>query len=77
MIEQTNISIQDKLTKKIRYKLNLDSGYWRKGEYDTRGKVIYFKNSRGDWYKAEFNTEGEKIYHENSSHGIIRDDRKN
>ncbi len=45
MIEQTNILIQNKDTKKIFYRLNLDSGYWRKGEYDTEGKLIYSDDS--------------------------------
>jgi len=37
MIEKYNISIKNKLTKKIFYKLDLDDGFWWKYEYDDRG----------------------------------------
>jgi len=76
MIEQTNITIHSKNTKKIRYVLDLDLGFWFKSEFDTRGNKIYFKTSDGDWIKRDFNSEGKRIYYENSI-GIIRDDRKN
>ena len=47
MIEKNNIPIQNKLTKRISYILFLDSGWWRKIEYDDRGKEINYENSEG------------------------------
>ena len=75
MIDKYNISIEDKLTKKIEYLLYLDDGFWHKNEYNSRGNRIYSESSGGFWYKAEFNTEGNIIYYETSK-GILRDDRK-
>ncbi len=74
MIEKTNIPIQNKLTKKIRYKLNLDGGWWWKSEHDYSGKEIYSENCNGFWYKAEYNAEGKRIYSQNSN-GLIVDKR--
>jgi hypothetical protein len=51
MIDKLKISIKDKLTKKIKYELYLDIGFWRKREYDTRGKLIHYENSNGYNYK--------------------------
>jgi hypothetical protein len=45
MIDKLNISIEDKLTKKIEYKLNLGDGYWWKSEFDSRGNLIYYVSS--------------------------------
>ena len=42
MIDKTNITIGNKLTKKIIYYLNFDSGYWSKKEFDSRGERIYY-----------------------------------
>ncbi len=75
MIDKLNISIEDKQTKKIRYHLNLDSGYWFKYEYDNEGNITYGEDSRGYWKKTEYDTRGNQIYSENSN-GFIRDDRK-
>ena len=66
MIEQTNITIQNKLTKKIFYKLFLDRGVWYKQECDDRGKEIYFESSDGYWHKFEYDSRGNRIYYENS-----------
>ncbi len=74
MIEKTNISIDNKDTKKIDYYLNLDIGYWDKEEFNNEGKEIYYETSSGFWYKKEYDTEGNVIYYENSR-GYIRDDR--
>ncbi len=51
MIEKLNITIQDKLTKKIKYTLFLDLGIWYKTEYNSDGNIIYFGDSYGYWYK--------------------------
>ena len=67
MIEKLNIPIENKLTKKISYGLNLDDGWWYKYEHDSRGNVIYFEDSEGDWYKREYDSIGNKIYYETSS----------
>jgi hypothetical protein len=74
MIEQTNIPIIYKNTKKIRYLLSLDDGFWHNFEYDTRGNIIYYENSSGHWVKTEYDDENNEIYYENKF-GIIRDDR--
>ncbi len=74
MIEQTNIKIHNKLTKKIDYVLSLDDAFWVKYEYNNEGNIIYYENSLGYWYKRGYNTRGERIYFENSK-GIIKDDR--
>ncbi len=76
MIEKLNISIEDKQTKEIRYHLNLDSGYWTKSEYDSRGNITYYENITGFWFKYEYDNYCEKIYYETSD-GYIRDDRTN
>ena len=47
MKDKYNIKIQNKLTKKIDYYLNLEVGYWVKGEYDSSGNEIYFETSKG------------------------------
>jgi hypothetical protein len=75
MIDKLNISIQNKDTNKISYRLNLEGGYWRKEEYNSRGNIIYVETSSGFWYKSEYDSIGNKIYVENSN-GFIRDDRK-
>jgi hypothetical protein len=64
MIDKLNIPLENKLTKKIRYTLSLDRGFWRKTEYDTRGKGTYFETSSGYWHKKEYNTRGNEIYYE-------------
>jgi len=75
MIEKSNITIENKDTKEIKYKLWLDdSGYWIKREFDSRGNQTYFEDSGGYWFKNEYNSRGKEIYYENSE-GIIRDDR--
>jgi len=74
MIEQTNITIENKLTKKIEYKFYLDEGYWYKAEYNSRGHLIYDEDDSGYWSKYEYNNEGKRIYFENSN-GYIKDDR--
>ena len=75
MIEKTNIIIQSKLTKKIKYYFELDNGYWCKQEYNSRGNETYFEVSDGWWYKKGFEDKGKITYYENSG-GYIRDDRK-
>lgn len=60
MIEKTNISIQDKLTKKINYYLNLDEGYWCKWEHNSEGKTLYYENHTY-WTKSEYTKEGKRI----------------
>jgi hypothetical protein len=75
MINKSNIRIQNKDTKKIRYKLYLDDGWWSKKEYDTRGNKIYYENSVGYSNKYEYDSEGKQIYFE-SNKTIIRDGRK-
>jgi len=45
MIEKTNITIEDKNTKKIEYKLNLGDDYWWKSEYNAEGNLIYYVSS--------------------------------
>jgi hypothetical protein len=47
MIDKLNISIENKETKKIMYKLYLDINYWYKREYDSRFNQIYYETSRG------------------------------
>ena len=74
MVDKHNISIKNKDTKKIEYKLSLDSGYWSKSEYNSIGREIYFENSRGYWYKVEYDTRGNIIYCK-TSEGYISDDR--
>jgi hypothetical protein len=74
MIDKLNISIKNKDTKKIKYKLNLDNDWWRKYEYDTRGNLIYCENGAGYWYKMEYNNKNKVIYYENNI-GIITDKR--
>ena len=64
MIDKTNIKIQNKLTKKIIYVLDLDLGVWLNFEYDTRGNDIYYENYRGDWVKKEYDNEGKRIYYD-------------
>ena len=76
MIDKLNITIENKLTKKIKYFLRLDSGYWYIDEYDSKNNIIYYESSRGFWYKKEYDNEGNRIYYE-TSEGFIRDDRKN
>ena len=68
MIDKVNISIENKLTNKIKYWLDLDEGFWCKIEYDDRGKETYFEESDGYWYKREYNNEGKVIYFK-TSHG--------
>ncbi len=61
MIKQTNIPLENKYTKKIDYILFLDSGFWRKREYDSVGNQIYVENSWGLWYKREYDSLGNQI----------------
>ena len=42
MIDKYNIPLENKLTKEIIYYLNLDSGYWDKAEYNSRGNEIEY-----------------------------------
>lgn len=74
MIEKYNIKIESKQTKKIKYELWLDEGFWRNFEYDSKGNIIYFENSEGNWVKTEYDDENNEIYFENRF-GIIKDDR--
>jgi len=74
MIEQTNIKIENKLTKKIKYFLFLDSGEWEKEELNYKDKPTHFESSGGYSYKAEYDSWGSMIYYE-SSYGYIIDDR--
>jgi hypothetical protein len=74
MIDKTNITIENKDTKKISYRLNLEGGYWYKQEFDSRGNETYFEDNEGYWHKSEFNAEGNVIYYE-SSRGVIKDKR--
>ena len=74
MIDNYNITIENKKTKKIIYTLVLDDEYWYKSEIDSGSKQIYFENSSGDWVKKEYDNEGKRIYFENN-YGIIKDDR--
>jgi len=41
-------------------------GYWRKTEYDDKGKLIYYENSNGYREKKDYNENGKLIYFENS-----------
>ncbi len=66
MIDKLNIKIHNKLTKKIEYNLWLDEDFWRKDEYDDRGKEIYYEDDTGYWEKREYDTRGNEIYYENS-----------
>ena len=75
MIEKNNIPLQNILTKKIYYRLNLDRDYWNKREYNDEGNEIYFEDSYGYWAKYEYDNEGDLIYYGTSRRGIIRDDR--
>ena len=45
MIDKYNIPIQDKNTKIIDYTLYLDSEWWYKSEYDSRGNLTYYVSS--------------------------------
>ncbi len=47
MVDELNIPIHNKLTKKIKLTLSLDDSYWDKFEYGDSGKLIYFENSNG------------------------------
>ena len=64
MIEQTNLPLDNKNTKKIEYELNLDDEWWYKEEYDGVGKRIYYEESDGFWCKTEYDSEGNIIYFE-------------
>ncbi len=75
IIEKNNIPLEDKLTKKILYILNLDRDYWSKKEFDSIGQIIYFETSLGYWAKSEYDNEGKRVYFENSNR-YIKDDRK-
>jgi hypothetical protein len=74
MVEKSNITIQNKNTKLINYRLNLDEGGWYKAEFDNKYNIIYYENGAGRWTKSEYNDEGDRIYYE-TSNGVIRDDR--
>ncbi len=43
MIEKLNISIHNKLTKKIKYELDLDDGWTYKEEFDSEDVIISVK----------------------------------
>ncbi len=75
MIDKLNITIENKITKKIKYYLWLNNGWWSKSEYDSRGNLIYYESSSGHWSKKEYGSKGNQIYSENSN-VIIKDDRK-
>jgi hypothetical protein len=66
MIEQTNIPIIYKNTKKIQYNLNLDFYDYYKSEFDSRGNNIYFEDSGGYWFKRQFDPNDNIIYYGNS-----------
>ncbi len=74
MIEKLNITIQNKLTKKIFYKLYLDGGEWIKYEYDTNHNKIYYEDDTGYWFKSEFNSNSYRTYFENI-YGVIKHNR--
>jgi hypothetical protein len=76
MIDKLNIKIENKQTKKIEYKLNLDSGYWLKSECNVEDRTIHLEDSGGYWFKYEYDNEGQLIYYENNKEVIV-DDRKN
>ncbi len=65
MIEKTNIKIENKDTKKISYRLNLEVGYWYKQEFDSRGNETYFEDN-DFWCKRQYDTIGDVIYYESS-----------
>lgn len=50
-IEELNIPLKDKGTKKIRYEYHLEDNSWYKNEYDEHGNYRYYENSNGFWYK--------------------------
>ncbi len=54
VIDKLNIKIESKNTKKIKYELDLDIGYWFNEEYDSRGNEIYYQTSEGYSYKKEY-----------------------
>ncbi len=74
MIEQTNIPLENKDTKKIKYTLHLDGRTWWKSEYDSRGNEIYYEDCDVFWFKKVFDSRGNLIYYE-TSEGYISDDR--
>jgi hypothetical protein len=78
MIDKLNITIENKLTKKIEYRLNLDNDVWDKFEYNTTLRQVYYEHSGGFYYNYEYDSKGNIIYFKDSrgfSNGIIRDDR--
>ena len=50
--------------KNIYYEFNK---YWEKYEYNSNGKLIYFKDSDGDWIKKEYDTNNNETYFEDST----------
>ena len=74
MIDKLNISIEDKNTKKIEYKLYSDDGGWVKSEYDSNQNMIYNENSDGYWSKSEYDNEGKRVYFE-TIYGVIKHKR--
>jgi hypothetical protein len=75
MIDKLNLPIGNKDTKKFKYWLDLDGGFWFKTEYNDEGSVTYNEDCTGFWSKTEYNTRGKVIYLENTTRGIIKDDR--
>jgi len=55
MIDKLNIPIENKLTKKIEYRLYLDGGTWCKSEINDEGREIHYENDLSCWYEREYN----------------------
>lgn len=70
MIEQTNIPIKNKDTKKIKYTLLLDGGYWVKSERNVEGRTVHIEDSYGERRDNEWVVIGNEIF-------CYYDDRKN
>ena len=43
---------------------NYWGNYWKKWEYDTKGRKTYCENSDGDWSKWEYDANGCQTYYE-------------
>ena len=54
MIDKLNITIENKNTKKIKYKFYLDEGVWWKSEYNNEGKLIHYVNSSSGYIGGGF-----------------------
>ena len=42
-------------------------GYWRKREYDAKGKETYYEDSYDYWRKCEYDAKGNETYYETST----------